>query len=285
MNESLVVFVILVTLAASYLWIYPKYAGNDVKKMAWLDFALGFIPLGTSAILFWESDPTFRFIFFDTNWFFFTLLALTLLELPLFFWYLKARGLGKAYWAMMGFGSSGSEGSAWATASVKSVEKQLSDTQWDGLRTRGAKIFLLVATNLVLLAGTVFLIVVGDNVWTALSLIYILLLFTFWFLLRQSVRLVADAPAEALDERLIRIRDRSYVIAYRWLSMIGLLLATALVFFSIYTDFQTEIDRFSYNIPLTWPQVQAIFWLIFAYTAMLPSMAVIGQELSKKGTK
>ena len=285
MNESLVVFVILVTLAASYLWIYPKYAGNDVKKMAWLDFALGFIPLGTSAILFWESDPTFRFIFFDTNWFFFTLLALTLLELPLFFWYLKARGLGKAYWAMMGFGSSGSEGSAWATASVKSVEKQLSDTQWDGLRTRGAKIFLLVATNLVLLAGTVFLIVVGDNVWTALSLIYILLLFTFWFLLRQSVRLVADAPAEALDERLIRIRDRSYVIAYRWLSMLGLLLATALVFFSIYTDFQTEIDRFSYNIPLTWPQVQAIFWLIFAYTAMLPSMAVIGQELSKKGTK
>ena len=285
MNESLVVFVILVTLAASYFWIYPKYAGNDVKKMAWLDFALGFIPLGTSAILFWESDPTFRFIFFDTNWFFFTLLALTLLELPLFFWYLKARGLGKAYWAMMGFGSSGYEGSAWATASVKSVEKQLSDTQWDGLRTRGAKIFLLVATNLVLLAGTVFLIVVGDNVWTALSLIYILLLFTFWFLLRQSVRLVADAPAEALDERLIRIRDRSYVIAYRWLSMIGLLLATALVFFSIYTDFQTEIDRFSYNIPLTWPQVQAIFWLIFAYTAMLPSMAVIGQELSKKGTK
>lgn len=285
MNESLVVFVILVTLAASYLWIYPKYAGNDVKKMAWLDFALGFIPLGTSAILFWESDPTFRFIFFDTNWFFFTLLALTLLELPLFFWYLKARGLGKAYWAMMGFGSSGSEGSAWATASVKSVEKQLSDTQWDGLRTRGAKIFLLVATNLVLLAGTIFLIFVGDNTWTALSLIYILLLFTFWFLLRQSVRLVADAPAEALDERLIRIRDRSYVIAYRWLSMLGLLLATALVFFSIYTDFQTEIDRFSYNIPLTWPQVQAIFWLIFAYTAMLPSMAVIGQELSKKGTK
>lgn len=285
MNESLVVFVILVTLAASYLWIYPKYAGNDVKKMAWLDFALGFIPLGTSAILFWESDPTFRFIFFDTNWFFFTLLALTLLELPLFFWYLKARGLGKAYWAMMGFGSSGSEGSAWATASVKSVEKQLSDTQWDGLRTRGAKIFLLVATNLVLLAGTIFLIFVGDNSWTALSLIYILLLFTFWFLLRQSVRLVADAPAEALDERLIRIRDRSYVIAYRWLSMLGLLLATALVFFSIYTDFQTEIDRFSYNIPLTWPQVQAIFWLIFAYTAMLPSMAVIGQELSKKGTK
>ena len=284
MNESLVVFVILATLAASYLWIYPKYAGNDVKKMAWLDFALGLIPLGTSAILFWESDPTFRFIFFDTNWFFFTLLALTLLELPLFFWYLKARGLGRAYWQLM-VGSSGSQGSGWETATVKSVEKQLNDTQWDGLRTKGAKIFLLIATNVSLLAGTVFLVVVGDNGWTALSLIYILLLFTFWFLLRKSVRLVADAPEEALDERLIQIRDRSYVIAYRWLSMLAILLAIALLGFSIYTDSQPESDGFSYNIPLTWPQVQAIFWLIFAYTAMLPSMAVIGQELSKKGTK
>jgi hypothetical protein len=285
MNESLVVFVILATLAASYFWIYPKYAGNNVKKMAWLDFALGIIPLGTSAILFWESDPTFRLIFFDTNWFFFTLIAMTLLELPLFFWYLKARGLGKAYWELMGFGSSGSYGSGWETASVKSVEKQLNDTQWDGLRTRGSKIFLLIATNVFLLAGTVFLVVVGDNSWTALSLIYILLLFTFWFLLRKSVRLVADAPEEALDERLIQIRDRSYVIAYRWLSMLAILLAIALLGFSIYTDSQPESDGFSYNIPLTWPQVQAIFWLIFAYTAMLPSMAVIGQELSKKGTK
>ena len=284
MNESLVVFVILATLAASYFWIYPKYAGNDVKKMAWLDFALGFIPLGTSAILFWESDPTFRFVFFDTNWFFFTVLALTLLELPLFFWYLKARGLGKAYWQLM-VGSSGSQGSGWETATVKSVEKQLNDTQWDGLRTQGAKRFLLIATNIFLMSGTVFLFVVGDNGWTALSLIYILLLFTFWFLLRKSVRLVADAPEEALDERLIQIRDRSYVIAYRWLSMLAILLATALLGFSIYTDSQAESIVFTYSIPLTWPQVQAVFWLIFAYTAMLPSMAVLGQELVKKGTK
>ena len=280
MNESLVVFVILATLALAYFWIYPKYAGNDVKKMAWLDFALGFIPLGFSALMFWQSDPTFRLVFFDTNWFFFTIVALTVLELPLFFWYIKARGLGRAYLESMGFGGSRD---GWATASVKSVEKQLNDTQWDGLRTRSAKIFLLVATNVFLVAGTTFLFIVGDNGWSALSLIHILLVFVFWFLLRQSVRLVADAPEEALDERLIRIRDRSYVIAYRWLSSWALGLVTALMVFTVVTDFQPESDGFSYSIPLTWPQVQAIFWLIFAYAAMLPSMAVIGQELSKKG--
>jgi hypothetical protein len=280
MNESLVVFVILATLAAAYFWIYPRFAGNDVRKMAWLDFALGFIPMGVSAILFWQSDPVFRLVFFDTNWFFFTLIALTLLELPLFFWYLKARGLGKAYWALMGF----SRDAAW-TASAKSVEKQLNDTQWDGLRTRGAKVFLLVSTNVLLVVGTIFLFTVGDNAWSALSLIYILLIFAFWFLLRQSVRLVADAPEEALDERLIQIRDRSYVIAYRWLALLVIILGTALLVFTIFTDFLPESDGFNYSIPLTWPQIQALFWLIFAYTAMLPSMAVISQELSKKVQK
>lgn len=280
MNESLVVFVILATLGAAYFWIYPRFAGNDVRKMAWLDFALGFIPMGVSAILFWQSDPVFRLVFFDTNWFFFTLIALTLLELPLFFWYLKARGLGKAYWALMGF----SRDAAW-TASAKSVEKQLNDTQWDGLRTRGAKVFLLVSTNVLLVAGTIFLFTVGDNAWSALSLIYILLIFAFWFLLRQSVRLVADAPEEALDERLIQIRDRSYVIAYRWLALLVIILGTALLVFTIFTGFLPESDGFNYSIPLTWPQIQALFWLIFAYTAMLPSMAVISQELSKKVQK
>ena len=73
---------------------------------------------------------------------------------------------------------------------------------------------------MLLVVGTIFLFTVGDNAWSALSLIYILLIFAFWFLLRQSVRLVADAPEEALDERLIQIRDRSYVIAYRWLALL-----------------------------------------------------------------
>lgn len=285
MNESLVVFVILATLAAAYFWIYPKFAGNDVKKMAWLDFALGLIPLGVSAILFWQSDPTFRMVFFDTNWFFFTLIALTVLELPLFFWYIKARGLGRAYLESMGIGSKDSREAAWTTASVKSVEKQLNDTQWDGLRTRGAKIFLLVATNLYLVAGTVVMFILGDNGWTAVSLIHILLVFAFWFLLRASVRLVADAPEEALDERLIRIRDRSYVIAYRWLALVAVVLVSSLMFFSIFSDSQPDGDGFNYSIPLTWPQVQAIFWLVFAYATMLPSMAVISQELSKEGKK
>lgn len=282
MSELLVVFYVLAVLAIAYLWVYPKYAGNDVKKMAWLDAVFSAIPMAISALLFWESDPPFTFIFFETNWFWFTLLTITVLEIPLFYGYIKARGLGREYWAMMGFNSQKSPDAGWASASVKSVEKQLNDTQWDGLRTRGAKIFLLVSSNLLFLLGTVFLFFVGDNAWASLSLIYILLIFVFWFLLRKSVRLVADAPQEALDERLIGIRDRSYVIAYRWFASLAIVLVSLLLGFTIFSDSQGLSDGFEYTLHLTWPQIQSVFWLVFGYSAMLPSMAVISLELSRK---
>lgn len=39
-----------------------------------------------------------------------------------------------------------------------------------------------------------------------------------YVILRRAVRLIADAPTELLDERLVVLRDRSYLSAYRWLS-------------------------------------------------------------------
>ncbi|CAB4579109.1 MAG: hypothetical protein ACK5CE_09750 [Actinomycetes bacterium] len=39
-----------------------------------------------------------------------------------------------------------------------------------------------------------------------------------WLAVRRSVRLIADAPAELLDERLVAVRDRTYVGSYRVLA-------------------------------------------------------------------
>jgi hypothetical protein len=285
MNELNMIFVILVTLAVAYLWVYPTFTGNDVRSLALYDIGLTAIPLTIAAVLFWVSDPPFSLIFFETNWFVFTLVTYVLLELPVFFWYLKARGLGQAYWDSFRLAPKGSPDAAWAAASVSSVEKQLNDSKWDGLRTRGAKKFLLIATNVVILFGTGFLSAVGDNALASYALIHILLLGVFWFLLRQSVRLVADAPQEALDERLIRIRDRSYLVAYRWFGVLTALLVIALMVFAIRSDWQPESDGFNYQLSFTWPQVQAVFWLIMGYSAMLPSLAMISQELSRKVPK
>jgi hypothetical protein len=282
MNELLVVFYLMATIAVAYLWFYPKFVGENVKLMMWLDVVVTSIPLGISALLFWQSDPVFRLFFFDLNWFFYTLITMFLIELPVFLLYLKARGLWDKYWAMYRVAPKGSPDAAWASASVKSVEKQLNDAKWDGLRTRRAKAVLLVGSNVAILFGTGLLVAVGDNRWATYSLIHILLIFVFWFLLRQSVRLVADAPEEALDEMMLQLRNRAYVIAFRWLSVVGFVIITAIMAFAIVSDFDEAGDGFNYLVPLTWPQVQAIFWLVAAYTFMLPSMALLSVELGRK---
>lgn len=280
MNELVVVFVILATLAVAYLWLYPKYAGDNIKRITWMDVFLTPIPLGISALMFWESDPVFRFIFFDTNWFFFTLLTMVVIELPILQLYLQARGLSKTFWSyqFLGDRTKAKDGS-WASASPKAVEKVLNDTKWDGLRTLGAKRFLFWGANLSIMFGTGFLLAVGDNAWAAYSLIHILLIFVFWYLLRQAVRLVADAPEEALDEMLLKKRNESYVVAFRWLAGIGFSMVTALLVFAIVTDYQEGSDGFSYLLNFTWPQVQAVFWLFAGYAFMLPSLAMVSLEL------
>jgi len=281
-NELLVVFYILLTLAFAYLWFYPKVVGERVKLMAWMDVVVTGIPLAISALLFWESDPTFRLLIFDLNWFFFTLLAMFAIELPIFLLYLRARGLNEKYWAMFRVAPKGSPDAAWASASVESVEKQLNDTRWDGLRTTSAKRFLLWASNIVILFGTGFLFAVGDNAWALYALIHILLIFVFLFLLRQSVRLVADAPEEALDEMLLQERNRSYVVAFRWLSVPVYVAGGALLAYAISPGSRSDGDGFNYLVSFTWPQLQGLFWLFLSYTFMLPSMALIYLQLRRE---
>ena len=205
-----------------------------------------------------------------------------IIELPIFLLYLRARGLNDKYWAMFRVAPKGSPDAAWASASVKSVEKQLNDTRWDGLRTAPGKRVLLWGSNIMILFGTGYLWLAGDSGWAAYSLIHILLIFVFGFLLRQSVRLVADAPEEALDEMLIQLRDRSYLVAYRWLSVLAFLAASALLAYSIFSDFQDGSDGFNYLLAFTWPQVQAVFWLIAAYVFMMPSMAMVAVQLKRE---
>lgn len=282
-NEILVIFYILATLAFAYLWFYPRVVGENVKLMAWLDVVVTGIPLGISAAIFWVSDPAFSFFGFATNWFFFTLLAMFVIELPIFLLYLKARGLSDKYWGMYRLAPAGSPDAAWASASVEAVEKQLNDTRWDGLRTPVAKRALLWASNLILLVGTGFLFTVGDSPLAGFALVHILLIGVSWFLLRQAVRLVADAPEEALDEMLLQQRNRSYLTAYRWLASVATLLVIALMGYAIGSDFSEGSDGFNYSLEFTWPQVQALFWLVTGYALMLPSMAMISIDLKRPG--
>jgi hypothetical protein len=165
---------------------------------------------------------------------------------------------------------------------VKSVAKQLDDEKWNGLRTREAKLFLLIASNLYMLTASIFLLFVGDNPWATFSLIHILLIGVFWFLLRTSSRLVAEAPDAALDERMIQSRNRAYLWSYRWLSFLMTIALIAVMIFVIVNDLAPESDGFNYRIEFSWPQMQAVWWFFLGYSQMLPSMSFLGLELRKK---
>ena len=274
MSELSIVILNLAALAIAYLYIYPNYAGNDVKRLAWLDMGVGALVLVVLAPFNWGSPSDYTFIAFDTSWWIFAILSYSLLELPLFYFYVKARGLGPEYRNL--FKSSG--GGFTEMASEKSVRKQLSDTKWDGLRTRGALRFLVFGTNITMIAGTVFLFRVGDSGWASLIILYVIAIFVFWFLLRTAVRLIPDAPDRALDERLIQERNSVFHRAYQYLFGVSAALAGALLGYSISKDLFTDSDGFNYTLQFTWPQVNAIFWLVFGYAYMLPSLIMAWQE-------
>ena len=281
MSELSIVIVNVIALAVAYLYLYPKFAGNDVKRLAWLDTGVGACVLLVIAPFNWGSPSDYTFFAFDTNWWIFSILSYALLELPLFYFYVKARGLGQEYRNL--FKSSG--GGLTEMASEKSVRKQLSDTKWDGLRTRGALRFLVFGTNITMIAGTIFLFRVGDNGWASLIILYIIAIFVFWFLLRTAVRLIPDAPDRALDERLIQERNSVYHRAYQYLFGVSAALAGALLGYSVGQDFGNDSDGFNYTLQLTWPQINAIFWLVFGYAYMLPSLIMAWRESRRMDKK
>jgi hypothetical protein len=53
-----------------------------------------------------------------------------------------------------------------------------------------------------------------------------------WFALRRATRLVVDAPAADLADRLARLRDRVFVLAYQLLAVVAVLVSAVLFLLS-----------------------------------------------------
>ena len=97
MSEISIVIINLIALLVAYVVIYPRFAGNNINKLAWFDFIIGVSLLVILAPGNWSRPNDYTFFFFDTNWWVFVILCYALLEVPFFFLYLKSRGLGSDY--------------------------------------------------------------------------------------------------------------------------------------------------------------------------------------------
>jgi hypothetical protein len=158
----------------------------------------------------------------------------------------------------------------WETTNRQTVVKDLADTRWDWLRTSRGLGFLIALSVMFLYLGPVLVWFVDDG-FGLLPLALAGGVFGLWFLLRRAVRLVADAPDEALDERLIAIRNRVYLSAYRSLvTVIGFLLVGLLIW-SLWSDTEGTISA---TLALTWPQANAVVWFVFGQILLLPSLVL-----------
>ena len=82
-----------VILGVAYLGIYPGLQIKSINRIMAVDLVLTVVALTTAGALFWGSDVQFNMLFFNTNWFVFTLITLILIEALLAYRFMKKHNI------------------------------------------------------------------------------------------------------------------------------------------------------------------------------------------------
>ncbi len=158
----------------------------------------------------------------------------------------------------------------WQTTDRKGVMKDLADTKWDWVRTASGLKTVISLALFVIFVGPVIVWFVDDGIGV-IPVLLVVAIFGVWFLLRRAVRLVADAPDEALDERLIGIRNRTYLSAFRALANVVGILGVGFLIWAAGSD---DAGVITATVSLTWPQANAVVWFLFGQIMVWPSLAL-----------
>ena len=98
-----------------------------------------------------------------------------------------------------------------------------------------------------------------------------------WFAVQRSVRLIADAPAELLDERLVALRDRNYVGSYRLLANgVGLIA----VFLIIAKEFDSGDGLLGAQTDVLIGAAYAALWAVPALPSVLLAWTLRNESFS-----
>lgn len=164
---------------------------------------------------------------------------------------------------------------------AEKIELVMRDTKWNALRT--AKVQkLLVVLGTLSLGASPLIFWFEDYIKPGIGILSVLPIFIVWWLLRLSVRLVADAPDEYLDELQIKQRDRTYLQSFRILALIVTLLAVALMVITISKDVITRGNVELYEFTLTFGQVNSIIWSILGPTILIPNLVLAWRNAKER---
>lgn len=159
----------------------------------------------------------------------------------------------------------------WQTTSTHGVTKDLADTKWNWLRSpRGLGVVIALAFFVIFVAPVIVWFV--DDGIGIIPLVMVAGIFGVWFLLRRAVRLVADAPDDALDERLVAIRNRIYLSAFRALATVLGLVGVGILFWAMFHA--DDNGAITTTLRLTWPQTNAVVWFLYGQILIWPSLVL-----------
>jgi hypothetical protein len=79
-----------VIIVIAYVWVYPTLAGKNINKVAIFDCVTSGIALVIVANKYWGSGIELKFLLFELNWFWFTLLNYSVIEIPVAIWYFRS---------------------------------------------------------------------------------------------------------------------------------------------------------------------------------------------------
>ena len=87
--ELSIVLLNIVIIVIAYLWVYPKLAGKNFNKVGLYDCFSSGLALVIVGSKYWGADVPFTLLSMQLNWFWFTLLSYSVIEIPMAFWYFR----------------------------------------------------------------------------------------------------------------------------------------------------------------------------------------------------
>lgn len=271
MNELIAILITAAYMAVAYFFIYPKAKG--ITQLRWLDLMFSILAIGTIGLVFAGENPMAEL--FGLNWFVFAVLVYVVLETPAWYLYMQSHPHQGSIAQLYGFAPKSNDKVA------KNMQKVMQDTKWDPIRT-GRVQKLLVVLGAVSIATAPGVFWFEDLMKPGFGILAVFPVFLIWWLLRISVRLVADAPDQYLDEFQTKQRDRTYLHAFRLLAAIMSCLAVVLMVVTISKDVSTVGSVEYFEFAMTFGQVNAVIWLILGSVILLPNMVLAWTQSKRK---
>lgn len=146
------------------------------------------------------------------------------------------------------------------------VVRSLADNRPSVFRNQKNRRMLILFISFLIIVSALSVFIEQPKVRSYLEIATLASVLILYFKLRASVRHVADAPDELLDERLIALRNAGYLYAYR--NMVGI----GIVYVLIYLLIANEI--FSTSLSTSGAGFSQTIVSYFMWFACMPSMVL-----------